>query len=144
MQFPSQNPAHIYGLELRTVETDAGRRFRVYRRVLRTDNNPDKCPFRNLSLSLSLSHYSVRAVCELWTHAQDRLVSFLSSAAHFPVALLNTRRPLTFRKGQPQYTPRRHTDRLIKLRLERTPNPQILCSERRPLRVRAILSQIRV
>lgn len=98
-----------------------------------------------LELSLSITLFN-QALCELLVHwhVQDRLVSFLPCAAHFPVALLNTHRPLTFRKGQPQNSSPRHTDRLIKLRLERIPNPQILCSERRPLWVMAILSQIHV
>lgn len=133
------------------VEMNAGRAFRLLRKneasYLRmcpcSDNNPDRCPFGNISLSIILFS---QALCELWAqwHAQDRLVSFLPSTAHFPVALLNTRRPLTFRKGQPQNTSPQHTDRLIKLRLERILNPQILCSERRPLWVMAILSQIHV
>lgn len=112
-----------------------------------SSRNTDKCPFGNTFLRVSLD--------ETETLSGRQLKCFTISTStpswacqkppwccSFSCGLLNTHRSLTFRKGQALNTSPGNRAGLIKLQQWRILNPQTPGSERRPLQVMAILSQI--
>lgn len=111
-----------------------------------SSRNADKLPFSNACFSgyLQTRHYlgASSNAFTISTSPSSWVCQKHPWCCSFSCGLLNTHRPLTFRKGQALNTSPGNRAGLIKLQQWRILIPQTPGSERRPLQVMAILSQI--